>query len=82
MKYIFQHTVSSMTITILFLSILFANVYADTFELLNNDLKEYYKDLPVLVTGGCGFIGSHLVETLVNLQAQVTILDNLSSGSM
>ncbi|MCA9373059.1 NAD(P)-dependent oxidoreductase [Candidatus Woesebacteria bacterium] len=29
----------------------------------------------VLVTGGCGFIGSHLVEQLVSLNAQVTVLD-------
>ena len=34
----------------------------------------------VLVTGGCGFIGSHVAETLVNLGAQVTILDNLATG--
>lgn len=27
----------------------------------------------ILVTGGCGFIGSHLVESLVNLGANVTI---------
>lgn len=38
--------------------------------------------LPVLITGGCGFIGSHLAEQLVTLGAQVTILDNLSSGSL
>lgn len=32
------------------------------------------------MTGGCGFIGSHLAEKLVELDAQVTILDNLSTG--
>jgi UDP-glucose 4-epimerase len=35
----------------------------------------------VLVTGGAGFIGSHLVEALLHRGAQITILDNLSSGS-
>ena len=33
-----------------------------------------------LVTGGCGFIGSHLVEALVRAGARVRVLDNLSSG--
>ena len=34
----------------------------------------------ILVTGGAGFIGSHLVEALVNAKHDVTVLDNLSSG--
>lgn len=35
----------------------------------------------VLVTGGCGFIGSHLADRLVADGHAVTILDNLSSGN-
>lgn len=35
----------------------------------------------VLVTGGCGFIGSHLVEALVARQADVWVLDNLRAGT-
>ena len=33
-----------------------------------------------LVTGGAGFIGSHLIETLLNLDQEVTCLDNLATG--
>jgi nucleoside-diphosphate-sugar epimerase len=34
----------------------------------------------VLVTGGCSFIGSHLVEGLVSRGARVRVADDLSSG--
>ena len=33
-----------------------------------------------LVTGGAGFIGSHLVDSLVAMGNSVRVLDNLSSG--
>jgi UDP-glucose 4-epimerase len=36
----------------------------------------------ILVTGGCGFIGSHLVDALLARGDAVTVLDNLSNGSM
>ena len=35
-----------------------------------------------LITGGAGFIGSHLAETLLKLDQRVIILDDLSSGSI
>jgi len=35
----------------------------------------------ILVTGGCGFIGSHLVEHLVTRGAAVWVLDNLQAGT-
>lgn len=34
----------------------------------------------ILVTGGAGFIGSHIVDALVDRGHRVTVLDNLSSG--
>ncbi len=36
----------------------------------------------VLVTGGAGFIGSHLVDRLVNEGYTVRVLDNLSTGKL
>ena len=36
--------------------------------------------MKVLVTGGAGFIGSNLVDKLVNLSHEVVVLDNCSTG--
>src|SRR3989338_9017433 len=40
----------------------------------------YWKNKPVLVTGGASFIGSHLVEALLREGARVRVVDDLSSG--
>ncbi len=36
----------------------------------------------VLVTGGAGFIGSHLVDSLIGRGVKVRVVDNLSSGDL
>jgi UDP-glucose 4-epimerase len=61
---------------------------------MNDDHRQQYHQSPLLarprlegiskaiVTGGAGFIGSHLVDRLVELGISVTIVDNLSAGSL
>ena len=41
-----------------------------------------WKGRPVLVTGGASFIGSHIVERLVDRGAAVRVVDDLSSGHL
>ncbi|UQB67765.1 SDR family oxidoreductase [Epilithonimonas zeae] len=45
-----------------------------------NDFKDKLSSKNILVTGGAGFIGSNLCEELINLDANVTCLDNFSTG--
>jgi UDP-glucose 4-epimerase len=42
----------------------------------------FYENKKVLVTGGASFIGSHLVDKLVSLKSNVTVVDDLSSGRL
>ncbi len=41
-----------------------------------------WKDRPVLVTGGASFIGSHLVDGLIERGAAVRVVDDLTSGQL
>lgn len=45
-----------------------------------NGHTQSFENVRVLVTGGCGFIGSHLVEALVAQDAAVAVVDNLQAG--
>ena len=38
--------------------------------------------MKVLVTGGCGFIGSHVVDNFIAGNHEVVIIDDLSTGKM
>lgn len=43
---------------------------------------DHFKDVRCVVTGGAGFIGSHLAEALMQLGAYLFVLDDLSGGSV
>jgi UDP-glucuronate decarboxylase len=54
------------------------NQHAKTFPLVQ-DLPEGYQ-LRILVTGGSGFVGSHLVDRLMEAGHKVIVIDNMFTG--
>ncbi len=49
---------------------------------MKEKVKLYCSEKSFLITGGAGFIGSHLVEELVESGGRVTVVDNLMSGNL
>jgi UDP-glucose 4-epimerase len=45
-------------------------------------MKEHFEKRKILVTGGAGFVGSNLVNKLVQLGSKVTVLDDLFTGDI
>jgi len=41
---------------------------------------DFWGEKNILITGGAGFIGSHLADFLISQGSKVTIIDNLSNG--
>lgn len=48
---------------------------------MNSDIRNL-QGKKILVTGGAGFIGSNLVDRLVGLDAEVTVVDDLYTGDL
>jgi UDP-glucose 4-epimerase len=49
--------------------------------LFHEFLSERLQNKTFIVTGGCGFIGSHMVDKLLSLGHKVVVIDNLLSGN-
>lgn len=50
------------------------------FESSHTQFRSEGNRLKVLITGGAGYIGSHIVDYLINQNHQVVVFDNLSTG--
>jgi UDP-glucose 4-epimerase len=65
-----------------YLKVYFLSVFKAGFSLCTVSTGGKVENMRVVVTGGAGFIGSHLAEELAKRGSHVIIIDNLSSGKM
>ena len=49
---------------------------------INQSLLKKLQSGITLVTGGAGFMGSHIVDNLISTGLEVLVLDNLSNGQL
>lgn len=62
--------------------ILIDNIISEDIEEITRGISQaFFEGKKVLVTGGAGFLGSYLCDVLVKLKADVTCLDNFSTGT-
>lgn len=76
-----QQPILKLILTNIFLIVL-AIQQLEATNKIQQSLSPYYAGKRVLITGGAGFIGSHIAHLLHQLHAKITILDNFSTGSL
>ena len=60
----------------------YARPQPDVPDIRTSNARRYQRapSMTVLVTGGAGYIGSHMVHALVDAGERVVVLDNLATG--